>query len=67
MTIRPGNCRFANWLKANTNARKGYYGGVELWISDYDQSYDRKTAYARAYAAVIREAGIEALSGGRLD
>lgn len=67
VTVRPGNSRFANWLKKNKGARRGYYGGTELWISGYQQSYERKMAYATAYADVLREVGIEAYPGGRLD
>lgn len=68
VTIRPGNSRFANWLKKNTRfARRGYYGGCELPVMGYQQSYERKMAYATAYADVLREVGIEATPGGRLD
>lgn len=65
--VRPGNCTFARWLKANKGARKGYYGGMELWVSDYNQSIARKEAYASAFAGVIREAGIKAYAESRLD
>ena len=33
----------------------------------YGQSYEKKMAYAQAYAAVIQKAGITAYAQGRLD
>lgn len=67
VTVRPGNCSFANWLKKNAKARPAYYGGTEYWISDYGQSIERKEAYASAFAKVVSDAGIKAYSGSRLD
>lgn len=65
--VSPGNCPFANWLKKKGYARAAYSGGVEVWIGDYNQSYDMKMAHADAAAAVLRDAGIKAYGGGRLD
>lgn len=67
INIRPGNCSYALWAKKNLGARKGYYGGMELWVRDFGQSYERKHAYATAYANVLKEYGIKAYAGGRLD
>lgn len=67
VTVTPGNCAFANWLKKNGYARKGYYGGVEISISDYGQSIMRKEAHAGAMAGVLQEAGIKAYSNSRMD
>ncbi len=67
VTIRPGNCSFAVWAKKHANARKAYYGGVEIWIGAYGQSMEMKEAYARGYADVLREAGIKAYAGSRMD
>lgn len=68
VNVKPGNSQFARWLKTNTHARAdSYYGGVSLWVRDYEQSYERKVAYARAFAAVLTEAGVRALGTGRLD
>ena len=59
VNIKPGNSKFANWLKKNRIARSdSYYGGVTVWVSDYNQSMQKKDAYARAYAEVIRAAGV---------
>jgi hypothetical protein len=67
VTVRPGNCSFAIWAKKNAGYSKAYRGGVELWISGYDQSMARKEAYARSYSQVLRDAGIEAYAGSRMD
>lgn len=67
VNIRPGNCAAANFAKKNYRARKHYYGGVEISVSDYGQSYERKYKYAQAFAAVLKAAGITAYAGSRLD
>ena len=36
--VSPGNSSFAKWLVKNKMARKGYYGGVEINISDFRRS-----------------------------
>lgn len=65
--IRPGNSAYARWIKAAGLGRKGYTGGVEIWVRAFGQSAERKGAYADSYAAVLREAGISAYSETRLD
>lgn len=68
VTVSPGNCSFANWLKKNKLARKAYYGGVEIWISAFGQSMERKEACAYAMAKVLKEElGVNAYSGSRMD
>jgi len=69
VTVRPGNSAFANWLKKNGYARPAYGGGVQIWISDYNQSVDRKEAHASAMAKVLREKlGIDSIyADSRLD
>ena len=62
-----GNTAWGRWAKKNINARPGYPNGLQIWISDYDQSYDKKVAYARAYANVLKLNGIDAYGDGRLD
>lgn len=65
--IRPATTAFAKWLKANNIARPSYNGGIDIWISEFGQSVDRKTAMATAVAKVLREAGIDAYADSRLD
>lgn len=48
--------------------RKDVYGKkYYLWVSDFNQSMQKKEAYAAAFAKVLRENGIKAYSGSRLD
>lgn len=68
VNVSPGNCPFANWLKKHGFARKAYQGGVDIWIGQYGQSYERKLAHARRMAEVIRERlHIAAYAASRLD
>jgi len=67
ITVKPGTSSFARWLVKNKGARAAYYGGVEIWVHEGGQSVDRKTAYARAYAKTLTEAGLPATYGSRLD
>jgi len=62
-----GNTGFGRWAKSAGIASKGYPTGLNIRVSGYGQSYERKMAYAQAYAAVLQEAGITAYAEGRLD
>jgi hypothetical protein len=53
--VSPGNSPFANWLKKNKLARKAYGSGVDIWISAFGQSMERKEACAYAMAKVLNE------------
>jgi hypothetical protein len=72
--------RFVNWLTGTQKparpdlappitARKKYSGGHEIWVSGFDQSMQRKEAYAQAFANVIRGKieGLSAYAGSRMD
>ena len=65
--VRPATSAFAKWLVKTGRARKGYTGGLDIWISDFGQSVDRKEAMAVAMAKVLSEAGITAYADSRLD
>lgn len=68
VSIRPGNSPFANWLKKNNLARKAYEGGVQIWVSYFNQSMELKEAYAYAFANYLRNThGITAYSNSRMD
>jgi hypothetical protein len=69
VNVCPGNSPFANWLKLNGFARKAYGGGVDIWISDFGQSVDRKEACASAMAKALQmELGLSSISAcSRLD
>jgi len=62
-----GNTAWGRWAKKAGVASKNYPSGLCVWVSEGGQSITRKEAYARAYADVLRNAGIEAYAGSRLD
>ena len=66
VNIRPGTSSFARWMVKHGKARKAYHGGVDVWVSEFGQSMQRKEAYAAAYAKVLNEAGIKAYSMSRM-
>jgi len=66
--LKPANCGFAKWLRAEELAEKRYGGpGVSMWIGAYNQSYEKKRAYAGAFAKVLQGEGLNARSGSRMD
>lgn len=65
--VRPATTPFARWLKKNDYARPAYNGGLDIWVSEFGQSVDRKYAMAAAMAKVLSEAGITAYADSRLD
>jgi len=70
VNIKPGNSKFANWLKKKGLARSdSYYGGVTIWVSEFNQSMQKKEAYAYAFAKVVDEAGVvkQAYASSRMD
>jgi hypothetical protein len=67
INIRPGNSPFANWMKKNTHASKSWEGGIEYWVREFNQSMQRKEAFARAFADVLMQAGVKAYAGSRMD
>ena len=62
-----GNTAWGKWAKAQGIASNGYPKGLQIWVHQFNQSIDRKEAYAQAYAQVLKMAGIEAYAGSRLD
>jgi hypothetical protein len=67
VNIKPARGAFVNYLKSRNVGSKGYYGGYEIWVSEFGQSVDRKQAFATAFAEVLRKYGIEAYGASRLD
>jgi hypothetical protein len=65
----PGNTAFARWAKAQDLVRRdSYYGGVTYWVGGYGQSMQKKETYARAFAEVLRAAGVAKVSAqSRMD
>jgi len=62
-----GNTAWGRWAKKQGIARSNYPSGLCIWVSEFGQSVDRKSAFASAYAQVLRNSGIDAYSGSRLD
>jgi hypothetical protein len=67
LTVFGANKGFGHWLIKQGLAKRGYTGGAQVWISDYNQSYERKSAHANAMAESLRAHDISAYSDGRLD
>lgn len=71
INVSPGNTSFSHYLKKNHGAQKSYYGGLEIWVSEYGQSMTRKEAYASAFANVLHEnkefTKTKAYSNSRMD
>jgi len=67
INIKPGTSRFARYLKEKGIARKAYEGGINIWVHQFGQSYEKKMSYARAFASVLQREGIRAYASGRLD
>jgi hypothetical protein len=65
--VKPANSAFAKYLAAHHGASKAYSGGMSLYISDFNQSLQRKEAYAKAFASVLVDAGINAHYESRMD
>jgi hypothetical protein len=62
-----GNTAFGKWAKKQGLARSHYPSGLCIWVSEFGQSVDRKEAFAGAYAKVLKDNGIDAYAGSRLD
>lgn len=72
-----GNTKFARTVKEMFQGSErngvvmygnGYPSGKQLWITAFNQSYDRKSAMAGKMAQVLRERGYaDVYAGGRLD
>jgi hypothetical protein len=67
VNISPARGAFVTYLKSIGIGSKSYHKGYEIWVSEFGQSIDRKTAYARAFATVLQSYGIDARIGSRLD
>jgi len=65
--VKPANSAFAKYLALQHGARKHYYGGISLSINDFNQSLQKKEAYAKAFAGVLVDAGINAHYESRMD
>ena len=67
VNVKPANSKFAKFLVANGLGRKSFSGGVSMSIRDFNQSLQKKEAYAYAFASVLNEHGIKAYVESRMD
>ena len=67
VNISPARGAFVTYLKSINEGHKAYYGGYEFFVHEFGQSVDRKSAFAGAFAEVLRKYGINASAGSRLD
>jgi len=65
--VKPANCKFAKFLKEHGLGRKHYYGGMSMSVRDFNQSLQKKEAYATAFAKVLNDNGITAYTESRMD
>lgn len=65
--IKPAHCQFAKYLRERKLAHKHDKPGLMMWIGDFNQSMEKKSAYAKAFANVLKENGIDAYVGERMD
>lgn len=65
----PGAEPFAKWLLAQKGLahRETRPARAVVWVSDFDQSHDRKLAYAHAFAVALNQNGVAAWADSRLD
>jgi len=68
INVKPGTSRFARYLvESGLASRDHFRGGVTWYISDFNQSLQRKEAFAFAAASVLRGYGIKAYASSRMD
>ena len=65
--VKPANSKFAKFLVANGLGRKSFSGGVSMSIRDFNQSLQKKEAYAHAFSRVLNDYGINAYAESRMD
>lgn len=68
VVIKPSNCSFAKYMIENKGGHKrDDEPGVMYWISNFNQSMEKKSAYAYAFAQSLRDNGIKAYAAERMD
>ena len=65
--VKPANSRFAKYLVAKGLGRKSYYGGIAMSVHAFNQSLQKKEAYAYAFARVLESFGIRCYVESRMD
>lgn len=62
-----GNTAWARWCTKNKFCRNDYPSGKAISVPYFNQSWERKYAYARAFAKILEKHGIKAYARERLD
>lgn len=66
--IHPARGKFVKFLKNNNIGRKSQFEtGYTIWVNEFNQSHERKLAYAQAFSEVLRKNNIDAYPQSRLD
>jgi len=68
INIKPARGAFVQYLKSiDAGFPDSTYGGYSVWVSAFEQSIERKEAYAKAFSKVLADYGIKSNVGSRLD
>jgi hypothetical protein len=70
INIKPATNAFCRWLKEEGIGRQdSYYGGCTIWVSNYNQSMQKKEQYANGFVKKLRELmpNLKAYSMSRMD
>ena len=65
--IKPARGKFVKFLKDNRIGYSSYEGGYKVSVHEFNQSMERKLAYAKAFCEVLDSYKIKAYSQSRLD
>ena len=66
--IKPANSKFAKFLLDRQLARKdSYRGGIAMPVREFNQSLQKKEAYAYAFSSVLNANGVKSYVESRLD
>lgn len=66
--IKPANSKFAKFLLERQLARKdSYRGGIAMPVREFNQSLQKKEAYAYAFSGVLNSYGVKSYVESRLD
>ena len=63
----PANTSWARWCKKNNIGSKRIGTGYYIWVSDYNQSMQKKETYARAFSKVLNDNNIKSYYTSQMD
>lgn len=69
VTIHPARGKFVSWCKKNNIGSKAYGGGWQIWNPSEacTQALTAKEKGAQAFARILKENGLTAHAGSRMD